>query len=276
MTQAAIGDGPITFFTTQGQQITYPLSAITFEAGVPTVTPAPAAEDADALAAWLASLVKQGRLRPQPAEPPGEAMIVTATEAGLAGNRITVKVTPAASGDRSKVDVAITAIDRYEGMTLASLEETLGTSSASGERPGLVRVKSVGALDPVEGAAAPASPQTTPPSWIVESETPATPAFTVEARRTGTDPARVTVAITDLDASATPATFTLTATWLVEAKDVTASSLPALATAAAFAVEITPSPPTGSYKLPMQGTVSLEGGAEVKPATPARATVLAG
>jgi phage tail sheath gpL-like len=276
MTQAAIGDGPITFFTTQGQQITYPLSAITFEAGVPTVTPAPAAEDADALAAWLASLVKQGRLRPQPVEPPGEAMIVTAKEDGVAGNRITVKVTPAVSGDRTKVDIAITSIDRYERMTLDSLEDTLGTGAASGERPGLVRIKSVGTDDPVEGAAAPANPQTTPPSWIAASATAATPAFTVEARRTGTDPARVTVTVTDLDAAATPATFTLTATWMVEAKDVTASSLPALATAAAFAVDITPSPPTGSYKLPMPGTVSLEGGAEVKPATPARATILAG
>jgi hypothetical protein len=268
----ATGDGPIVFFTAQGQQVSYPLSEIEFDGGTPRTKTPPATADAEALSAWLAFLAKEGRIAPTPVEPPGNAMLVTATEPGSAGNRITVTVASTAQSD--KVNITITELDVYAGVSLGTLAAQLGTSTAAGARPGLVRVKTVGTLDPVEGAAAAVT--STPPSWDVPSATTGTPSFTLEARRTGTDPARVTITVTDLDGPTGNKTFTLKVTWTLETLNVTVASLAALATAAAFAVEITPIAPATSFtKLPKPGTVTLSGGAEVTAAKPASATILA-
>src|SRR5512138_3469835 len=124
MMPAATGDGPIVFFTAQGQQVSYPLSEIEFTGGTPRTKTAPATEDADALSAWLAFLAREGRIAPAPVEPPGNAMLVTATEPGVAGNRITVTVAPTAQSD--KVDVIVTELDVYEGISLDTLTVQLG------------------------------------------------------------------------------------------------------------------------------------------------------
>jgi hypothetical protein len=269
MTQtAAVGDGPVVFFTKAGQQVSIPLSAIYFEGGAVKTT----LTGLDDLDAWLKHLVKQGRLAPKPIDFAGDAMIVTAAEDGTAGNRITVLVE--ATSDKTKVDVTVTSIDVYEGLTLASLQATLGTSTVNGSRPGLVRLRPGATADPIEHAADPSSPQGTVPSWEAQSAT-TTPAFIVEARRPNTDPAAVAVVITKVEGVASAKTFTLTATWSVKVRGVTATTVPALVTAVAFAVVIDPPTGGGGYKLPRVGTVTLGGGAEAALAKKATATILA-
>jgi hypothetical protein len=277
-TQTAEGEGPVVFFTGDGQQVTYPLSAITFENGEPTATPTPQPGDVATLAAWLKVLVKQGRLAPAPAQPAGEAMKVTAVETGTVGNRITVSVTAAAAApsDPTKVDVTVTSIDVYAGLTLGALLTTLGSSTGTATQPGLVQFKPPlppGGPDPVECPAA--GPTTaSPASWDLPSPTPA---FTVEPRRTGTDATKLTVGVSNVAGPAGDKTFTLTATWQVKVPGVTALTVgTTLKTAVAFAVVIDP-PPTGGglFKLPRLGTVTLGGGAEAALAKPATATILA-
>lgn len=275
-TQTAVGEGPVVFFTGDGQQVTYPLAAITFVNGEPAVTPAPKSEDVAALVAWLKVLVKQGRLAPAPAQPPGEAMKITAVATGLVGNRITVAVTPAASAptDPTKVDVTVTSIYLYPGLKIAALETTLGTSAAPLAPPGLVQLKlplPAGSPDPVESAAAgPTAPS--PARWDLPV---GTPAFSVEPGRTDADGSKIRVGVSSVAGPAGDKTFTLTAIWQVIVPAVTKDTVgTTLKTAVAFGVVID-KPADGVYRLPRVGTVTLGGGAEAAPAKPATATILA-
>jgi hypothetical protein len=258
MAKRVVGDGPIAFYTDEGQQVLIPLSTISIDGDEVTTTMA--LEPAAALSAWLKHESKLGRIRAVPDEPPGEAMRITAVEPGTIGNHITVTID---GGATDTVDVTITSIDEYRGLRLVDLEPTLGSTRVTGSRVGLVQFKTPGTADPIEGDAAPTDPQSAPPSWIASGG--ANPAFTVEARRPGTDPLRVTVHVGNIAGAGAALTFTLTATWSVKVRGVTATNMEApdgLVNQAAFIVRIE-KPASGVYKLPKAGTiVTLSGGAD--------------
>ncbi len=298
MTQTpAVGDGPVGFFTADGQQISIPLSGIYFEDDTVKTRSAVTPSNPAGLDSWLAYLVAQGRLSPSAAPPIADAMILTAPVAGSNGNSISVTVTP---NGAAAVDVTVTALDVYPGLTVDDLEAVLGRSGATqlGSQPGLVRFvpppapgpgPAPAALDPA--AVPPGAPVTTVtadiPSWAIPASTGATPSFTLAARSpgslaVGTELSGVwTIEVRDIRHPVTgPTTFTLAVTWTktvlgVRLADLnnTLTGLPALL---AFGVTITPPPPPGGYKLPVAGTVGLGGGAALVPATPATATLVAG
>jgi hypothetical protein len=264
---AAVGYGPISFFTTTGIELSIPLSELYFDAGggvhsnVYGGTPG--------LSEWLTYLVNQGRITRGSTPTPGPAMVVTATEAGTAGNRITVNVgaSTATPPDPNKVHITVSEVDVYDGLTVATIESFLGSSAVAGSSPGLVRVKlPLGTGDPVvaDGVAT-----GTPPTWTFNNgATPAATAFTLEGRRAGTVAARMTIHVGPV----TSGTFKLTVTWSYD-QEVDVAGLAAFATAVGFLVQITPPDGATAFtNLPATGTTQLGGGADPAQAS---ATVLA-
>jgi hypothetical protein len=281
MTQtAAVGDGPIVYFSDTGTQVLLPLSAISFDGNA--VKSKPAATPS--LQIWLDYLVRRGRISPGTAPAAADAMVFTAAAAGDTGNSIVVRVSPN-TPDGTKVDIAVSEKDVYEGLTLATMTATLGSSGSAtaGTRPGMVRVQSIatGSPDPAEGPATPVAGATTP-AWTVPNSADATKAsFTLEARGPGAEKGTMTIAVSKVAGAAGAKTFTLTVSWTstitVGTADLTVSPSDAASKFAALAFAVKVSKPTGAadLKLPRTGTFSLAGGAEPAAATSAAVTVQA-
>jgi hypothetical protein len=289
---AAVGDGPVVFFTDQGQQVFLPLSDIHFDGDVVGSDTEPSSAT-DPLGKWLRYLVAQGRLVPGPTPAPGPAMVFTAVGAGSAGNNIVVTVT---ANGATKVDITVTETDTYEGLTVdtalpSSLDKVLGTTAAGsvGTQPGLVRVQPIVGRPPDP---APVVMTSQAPPWDVVDAGGNT-SFTLEPRGPGSDVAQqagtppyepkwtIEVAKVVQPPGGAAKTFTLKVAWTntvtVGAADLTvdptdpASKLVPLA----FAVTITKPNGSAGLTLPRLGSATLRGGAEPAPATKARATLLA-
>jgi len=276
----ALGTGPIVFSTDDGAQIEVPLSAIYFESNRVGTYRSPASPR---LTKWLEFLASRGRLVPTATPPPPAAIVVTAVAAGYAGNNIAVTVTPKA--DPTKVDVTATETDKYERLTLETLNAQLGvTGGEAGSRPGLLRVKTnPKTADPVAAldiAATPPAAGATLPTWTAAGAGAAV-AFTLEPRRPGTaalfDAGDIDVSVSDVTpppgGGAVGGTFTLTVTWSRKATNVTAGNVAAKLADLGYVVTV--DPPDGGFKLPRPGTVSLAGGSEPTAAVAAKANVLA-
>lgn len=268
---AAVGYGPIVYFTRSGTQLSLPVSAIYFDSADKVQARRPVDEDTEGLRKWLAYLVEQRRLSREVAPvppPPGDSIVVTAKELGVGGDRLSVTVATPVSGGTG-VEVTVSEIDRYPEMTVAALATTLGDGASPGTTPGVVRLLSVGTLDPVEGEAV-RNLTATPPTWEVRNAS-GTAAFVLVPRLPATVPDLVTVRV-DLDATgvAGPRKFTLTATWSKTVPVVTAGALGTLDSALDFVVDVDVPTPA---KLPMEGTFSLRGGAEIVPAKAAKVKV---
>src|SRR5262245_15152666 len=96
----AISDGPIVFFS-GGRHVVLPLSDIYFatdSANTDSYT-------SDGMTKWLKYLVAQKRLSRSSTPAPGDAMVLTAADAGSNGNNIVVTI--AANGATS-VDITVT------------------------------------------------------------------------------------------------------------------------------------------------------------------------
>ncbi len=281
---AALGDGPIEFFT-DGVQVEVPLSAIYFENDEVRTTrtdlPTPDFDN------WLKFLASRGRLVAGVAPPVEKAMVVNAVAPGSAGNDIQLIVTRKTD---STVDVKVTETDRYEAVTLASLVSQLGIAGgAPGTKPGLLQFQ----VKPPPGAVDPAAPggDITPTGaiWKIAGSSTST-AVTLQPRRAGSgtlldpalNPADIKVSIGNVQPPNSGATlggtFTLTVIWMREVADVARAGIPAaLNDALGYVVSFRPpdGDPLFLYKLPRSGTVSLTGGSEPVAATPASATVMA-
>jgi hypothetical protein len=283
--RAAVGNGPVAYFTDAGQRVLFPLSAIYFDGDdvkARTTT-------TDSLTKWLKYLVAQGRLAPSAAPPPVGALVLTAAAPGTAGNKVVVKVAPN-NANPTQVDITTTETNTYTGVTLADLPTVLGSSGDPGEGPGLVRFKPSTdpgpPPDPAAMTAVPVPPETPPvagalPSWEIKGPTPtsATTSFTLEARGEGSDTGTMTIKVTDVKGSAGAKTFTLHVEWtstitIDKADDlsVSISELTSKPRLLAFAVRISEPAGGGGYKLPRPGTVALHGGADPADAIQAKAT----
>jgi hypothetical protein len=279
--RAAVGNGPVAYFTDDGQRVLVPLSEIYFDGdAIKTRTAASAPSSLDN---WLKYLVAQRRLVPGAAPAPGSAMVLTAAAPGSTGNSIVVTVTP----NGTNVDITVTETNKYTGLSLADLPTVLGVAGATapGSKPGLVRVVSStgAAVDPAEVAADPVTPVAgVLPRWTIEGSTAGTTSFTLEARGPGSDLGTMTISVADVVGPAGAKRFTLNVKWTSTITAVTVSDLAVPITDAAskprrlaFAVLISEPAGGGGYALPRPGTVTLRGGTPPLPATQAKATLLA-
>lgn len=278
------GQGPVAFFTDQGQQQSIPLSSLRLDDN--NNVKVDGAVPVGQLATWLKYLVSQGRLWPIPDPPAGAAMKVTAAQDGSTGNTIVVTVATALT-DPTLLDVKIVETDVYTGVVFnaaaASANSNAGAANylpnvlgivggATGSKPGLVRVVGpiTAPVDP-DPAGAVARTGTTKPRFAVPAGGGGT-AFTLEARAddTATPPAVWTAKVRDLQADQT---FTLEVTWQRVVPAIGATQLQSLVNAFAFAVRI--EAPTGGLKLPALGMATLAGGADAAGPVAATATLLA-
>src|SRR5438270_9522953 len=152
-TIAVVGNGPIDFMASNGEQVSVPLSALEIKSGQVSLESDWAdkagltGDDLRILEKLLAELQRQGYLRsaPPPAQKP--AMIVTAANPGPEGNNITIKVSDVKQDTNAPLDplqttfsVTATETDVYPGLTLANVATVLGTEQDPNKGTGLVHV----------------------------------------------------------------------------------------------------------------------------------------
>ncbi|MFZ0304745.1 MAG: hypothetical protein WAL75_18780 [Terracidiphilus sp.] len=290
MTQVT-GNGPLEFTNANGKQISIPLSALYFD-GNGTLQVDTTWATATGLmpnTGVLGYAQSEGLITPAPAPPPFASMIIKAADQGAGGNNIVVAIgdiSPATDPTQTTFSITVTETDVYPGLTAATIESTLGSSTVSGSTlvpvktgssPGLVQVES-GSVD-TSGF-----PNTTDgslsgdPAELVVENNDGSPAvvFTLLAKKAGADGATTQVDIspdTDSPPSSSDSTFTLTATWSRMINDVTLGTL-ASSIQSQFGYEITVSlPGSGAYSVPAASSSTLSGGT---PGTSASATLFTG
>lgn len=265
-TAPAVGNGPIDFVGSDGEQLTIPLSAIKFVDGNVT-----SEVTADGLDTWLKYLVAQGQLAPGPTAA-AEAMVFKAVTDGATGNDITVTVKAAGA---SAVEITVNEKHVYKGLNFKSaadsersLEKVLDSSSGA-----LVHVANFtgGTGTPAKGTVVAAGSPGTPP-WSIK-DTDGNDLATLNPRSAAWNTGVLTVDLGDVDDKADPITFTLTMAWaskpvIVQETDVTGGAL--APNDLKFSVTIDP-----ATSLPKPGTFTLQGGADAvsKPAEAASATL---
>jgi len=278
---AAVASGPVGFTDANGTQLSIPTSRIQFEDGVATFTPPTGMTPATstAIGEWINALVKEGIIVPGVQPPPVPAMIVSAKDAGSAGNEIQIAISNVRPKptDASKTifDAAVTQTLVYAMLTPATIKTVLGTAAGSGERPGPVFVSSATApVQPKNGEYS-LTPGATPadPATVDIPKTDGTAgAFGLTSKAAGADAGLTKVSITNADDVAHPGTFTLTAAWSKSAAGIEVSEI-----ATTFGYELAVDPPTGgALAVPAPGTYVLSGGAEPKAASKARVTLPSG
>ena len=137
-----LGGSPVAFTDTNGNQREISLSQLYFGSeGINATNWSPYYSYKPIVDPWLAYLVAQGMLVPgtQPAGKP--ALIISAREAGAAGNAVSVTFAnpiPNADPKAATVDVTVSARQSWSLLTAESLETALGTGPGTGSQPGLV------------------------------------------------------------------------------------------------------------------------------------------
>ena len=260
---SVMGNGPFEFTNANGNQVSIPLSALSFDsANVIQVDPAWQAKAAPGMA-FLQYLVQAGTISAAPSPSPFPAMVIQAADPGWGGNNIqvTVKnVKPSVSGDPTQTtfSLVVTEIDVYSGLTAANVQSTLANLR------GLVQVQQ-NSMDPKGGVpigfsgGLSASPsELLAEVQIPDSESLGSPSVfcTLVAKKSGLDGALTTVTITP----GAGGTFSLKATWIKEADSITVLNV-AAKVQQCLAYEIAVSPPSsGVYSVPAAGSVTLSGG----------------
>jgi len=266
-------DGPINF-SADGQQYFIPLSQLSYSAGtvdLSTWFTASAVSNAVQKAAtdWVGQLVTEGQVKPGtvPSAPaPTAAMLLRSRFPGSVGNGIQVQFTPTAAGSAT-FDVAVSATQRYTGLTPATVEAVLGTSPGAGTSPGLVYVAPAGPAPQLPRnttQAATASGGNWEVVLPVYDQTSTATALTLYTASSGNGASHTTVASANADQAA--GKFDLTVTWQYAATGLTAAAFQADPN---FSYLLDVEPPTvgGTVGTPGPGTVVLAGGADPTPST---------
>jgi len=290
MTQVT-GNGPLEFTNANGRQISIPLSALYFDQnGTLQVDSTWAtASGLKPNAGVLGYAQSEGMITPAPAPPPFAAMIIKAADQGAGGNNIVVAISdtsPATDPTQTTFSITVTETDVYEGLTAATIESTLGSSTVSGSTlvpvktgtsPGLVQVEA-GSVDTsgFPNALTKASLNGDPAELAVDGEGSPAVVFTLLAKKAGADGATTVIDISP-DTSSPPSssnpTFTLNANWSRMISDVTLGTLVSTIQSE-FGYEITVSlPGSGAYSVPALASSTLSGGT---PGTSASATLFTG
>ena len=284
MPSKVIGNGPIGFTDSKGNQRFIPLSVLEFsDSEIDASKWSLYKANKTIVEALLRELVDNDFLRPGPSAPPKPAMILKAAFPGAAGNNIQVAfsnlkvdtTTPA----NTTFDARITAKDTYLGLSYDSaspafIKKVLGTETLTGTSPCLIRVRDAETPSQPQKKSYPLSGgnATKKSSKGIDGD-PTGTAFTVEAWKNGDEGNSITATISDVD-DATK-TFKL----VVELKQtpitgIKLSQLPIKLAGSGIVLEVK-KPVGGDYALPALGTVGLSGGSDAKAASTAEATIVA-
>jgi hypothetical protein len=287
-----VGSGPVTFTTTDGQQLSIPLSLLYFDSSNilkadrwPLYTKYKAEVDP-----WLHYLVTEGELTPGTTAAPLPAILIHAADPGQAGNNIQVtfsNITPDPSDPtnptKTTFDAIVVETDAYSSLSFdpASpnfIKTVLGTQTTiTGSQPGLVHVfdadhpsqPKAGIYQLTGGTSASKSTST------INSD-PTGTAFNLEAKKNGMDGDKTSVTISNVDAVGK--TFSLVAVW--SSQPITGSKLADLPgklaqSASSAGYEISVTAPASGFAIPATGVVGLTGGADPRTASTASATAYA-
>lgn len=293
-TPTVLGNSPLEYTDpNSGKQISIPLSALFFDpqknnqlsidstkwpdpSGTPVTLP-------PFVVSLLKDLVLQQLIVPAPSPAPKQAMIVTASDAGSAGNSITIAVaitTPNADPTQVIFSAAVTETDNYKGLSLTPaaptyIEKVLGSDTVPSPSPGLVHVvhSSLGPTGkPANVAAFKATPPTSKARADVTDATP-TKLFTLEAKKVGKDGEATTASA--VPNAGDPTLLDLSVQWTKTATNLTLATMQAgIASALGYEIAVSP-PPGGIFSVPSVGTVQLTGGADGTSPTAASAIVFA-
>jgi len=274
---AALAADPVGFTEpSSGNQIFIPASLIYFEDGAAKFMP-PAgmpSGSSDAIGKWLTVLAREGIIKPDTQAPPIPAMVITAKDAGSAGNTIVVAITNVRPKptDASKTifDATVTETNTYVGLTPTTLKTTIGTVAGDGEKPGLVFVSSAAnSVQPKDGDYA----LTGEPAKVdVLKANGSAGGFELTAKAAGADGALTKATVSGAADPTAPDTFSLVVVWTKSAANIEASELQGQ-----FAYEITvAAPPGGTLAAPAAGTYILSGGGEAQAAAKASASIPTG
>jgi hypothetical protein len=204
------------------------------------------------------------------------AMVVTAAEAGAAGNHITVDIAvhPGREAAGSTFDMTVTETSSYTGLTMATVESVLGSDTVRGKSPGLVRVQHV---DPAQAPPPSGTHQLAGAKPTSTASVKVTPpgketGLTFVARKSGPDGALTSVQISSDQAKGH---FDLQATWTKTVKGATAASAAKDLAALGYAVTVAP-PAGGAFAVPpatQDSPIHLSGGADAPSPKPASTAI---
>lgn len=281
----AVGSGPIAFTTRDGKALLIPLTAISFENGEIKLSLAYSAYQAE-IQPWLAYLAKQGTITAGETPPTPPALIIKATDAGIAGNDIQIEfknITPdpaePLNSAKTTFDATVTEKETHT-LSLDSdspifIKKILGTETTLGSKQSLVHIKA---------ADTPSQPKpgkytlengnaTTKATKPVDAE-PSGTAFNLEAKKVGDDGNNTVASISNVDATAK--TFAMAVTWTKTITAIKLADLPAKLEGTNQYI-ITVTKPNGGSSgftiIPSAGWFALNGGADKRDAVQASATI---
>jgi hypothetical protein len=289
---AVTGNGPFEFTSSEGKQISIPLTAFSFDSNNNLIVD-PAWSSLTSTApgsVFLAAAVKLGDIAPAALASPFPAMIFRATDPGSGGNSITVTIAVSSvvssppTDDPTLVpfDITVTETDDYPSLTAATIASVLGsrtlagTTVVTGSAAGLVRVLD-GSVDaggePLSGSG---NLTGTPAVFQVDGHGSPPLVFTLIAKNDTASGAPTHVSVAPNLASPPPAggpTFSLQATWTRTVTGITLADLASTVAADLGYVVTVSKPGSGAFSLPAAGVSQLSGGGS---GTQASATIFTG
>jgi hypothetical protein len=279
-----VGSGPIAFTTKAGQALLIPLTAISFEDSKVKLSDAYSTYKAE-LQPWLEYLAQQEIIQAGEVAPPQPALIVKATDPGIAGNNIQIEfknVTPDPADPlnpaKTTFDAIVTEKETYtlsfDSASPIFIKTVLGTDTSPGSH--LVHIK---ATDPVSKPKPGTYPlengnATTKATKPVDAD-PSGTAFNLEAKKVGEDGSNTVAIISNVDAT-TAETFVMDVTWTKTIAAIKLADLPAKLEGANKYI-ITVTKPDGTISsftiIPSAGLFALNGGADKQDAVQASVTI---
>ncbi len=276
---AVVGNNPFEFTDGNGSQVSIPLTALKFTAGVldidtgiwPDTYPAPLPDQIKALLSGMAN----GQMLVPPVVPAAKpAMTITAADPGTQGNNIRIDIVAHLSSNldptTAMFDLTATESETYPGLTMDTIESVVGTDAQAGSQPGIAHVLS-GSVDKTKvpadqgPVAFPDTPGAKSTVEILDDAGPPNLVFKLEARRSGSGGSFGTATVSDVDTTAK--TFTLRLQW---SHAVTNAKLATLGTDLApltYLIAVS-APPSGSVSVPAStSNAALSGGTVTKGAS---------
>ncbi len=288
----AVGSGPIGFTTKDGKALLIPLTAISFENGEIKLSLAYSAYQAE-LHPWLVYLAKQGTITAGEIPPTPPALIIKATDVGIAGNDIQIEfknVTPDPADPLNPAKTTFDAIVTEKETHTLSIDSTspifigtiLGIDTTPGSKQSLVHIKATPTPSkPKAGTYALENGNATTKAAKPVDGDPSGIAFKLEAKKVGEDGNNTVASISGVDAAisgvdAAAKTFVMAITWTKTIAAIKLADLPAkLEGTNKYIIAVTK--PDGSLSgftiIPSAGLFALNGGADKRDAVQASATI---
>ncbi|HEY6390954.1 MAG TPA: hypothetical protein VIX89_06740 [Bryobacteraceae bacterium] len=261
-------NGPIEFMDRDtGKQVSIPLSAVYFDGSAVKAEGDIYNQYKAAADDWLKYLASTGLLVADATPPAQPAMVISAASPGRNGNHIQItfsNFTPDANPANTTFNVLVAETDTYTGLTLATIQQVLGSVAGGGTDPGLVFVP--GATPAVMPGVVTDLPLMGDPATVKLPDGHGGDSFSVTAKGTGPDGALTKVTIKDPNTGA--GTFTLIANW---SKPKSAIKVADIQTNFAYEIAVA-APATGTLLPPAPGTVTLSGGADAESHAATKAT----